>query len=89
MGEKGRGGGRQMKTHVREREIMYETLTAHVELRTFQILTCAQEMNKRKHWPATGRNAPRFLTLPRSYAVDFRARSKHASHTLDPKALSG
>lgn len=73
----------------REREIMYETLTAHVELQMFQILTCAQEVNKRKHWPARGRNAVRFLTLPRSYTVDFRARSKHASHTLYSEAFSG
>lgn len=92
-GLNGREGSRGRETNEntcqRERKIMYEALTAHVELKTFQTLTCAQDVNKRKHWPARGRNAVHFLTLPRSYAVDFRARSKHASHTLYSKAFSG
>ncbi len=70
----------------REKDHIWNT---HMELQTFQISRSAQEVNKRKHWPARGRNAIRSLTLPRSHAVDFRARSKHASHTLYSKAFSG
>ncbi len=83
----GREGSRGRETNentcLRERKIIYETLTWNCK--RFR----PQEVNKRKHWPARGRNAIRSLTLPRSHVVDFIARSKHASHTLYSKAFSG